>query len=124
MKNNDNIDKQLDAFLDSVLKAEPKCNLSSEFAENVKSKVYNTFVWKHYLKEFFISYAVGIVVLILAFAILSFTNAAYLENIIAYIITYKRIFIIALTVSMVLLFYNHILLNFMLYYYKNKLSKE
>ncbi len=61
MKNKDNINKQLDDFLDDVLKTAPDCSLSSDFAEKITKKVYQTFVWKRYLSEFFIAISLALV---------------------------------------------------------------
>ncbi len=124
MKTKQDIDKKMELFLDEVLKTSPECSLSSDFAENLKRKVYTTFLWKRYLKEFFISLGAASLVVGVTFVILYFINVDYFKDTLSYILEYRGLLLFAVAIVVVLFFYNYVLLNFMLYYYKNKFSKS
>ncbi len=125
MKAKENIDKQLDLFLDDVLKTAPDATLSSDFAEKIKSKVYQTFAWKHYLGDFFMAVALVVFSIGLGLGVLFFVNdSTYVRSILNIILTYKSILLIVFGLITFLFFYNYVLLNFMLFYYKNKLANK
>lgn len=124
MKFNQDIDKQVAAFLDEVLKTSPQCSLSSSFAEEITKKVYNTFLWKSYLKEFFISVGSALFIAAIALGVLYYIDVDFVQNIITIILENKLFFGMILMIVIVLFLYNYVLLDFMLYYYKKKLSKN
>ncbi len=125
MKAKENIDRQLDLFLDDVLKTAPDCSLSSAFAEKIKSKVYQTFMWKRYLGEFFMAVLLGVFTVGLGLGILFFIDKdTFFDTIVATLVAYKHILFAILAFAILLFFYNYVLLNFMLVYYKNKLANK
>lgn len=117
----DTIDKKVSDFLDDVLRTAPNGSLSSDFSKKIQHKIYHTFQWKSYLGMFFS--IIGITLLVCSSLLLFFyfvypnTYTVFAQ----FSSRYRFIISILGALSAILVFYNYVLLNFLLFYYKKRI---
>ncbi len=126
MKVKEDINKQLEHFLDEVLQTAPSETLPLDFAEKIKEKVYHTFLWKRYLQDFLIAITIGLLSIALGVLVLLVIdrNSSLLSSLFQSLIQYKSLILGSLGLIILLFFYNYVLLNFMLHYASKRINKN
>lgn len=119
-----NESKNIDAYLDEIVKSEPSISLSENFSKDIQKRIVKIVSWEIYWKQFIRFIAGAVLTLLLVIGVLYFVSKEQLIHLYTLVSKHYIHTCFVILITIVIAFYDIVLLNYAFYKYGNHQKRK